>query len=75
MAFITPSDWSLGVEGTFAVLKLPPERVTRSVKVPPTSTPSLVSCKALPSFGEKLAFPGLFLANALAVGLLRQGVA
>src|SRR5215213_5311012 len=39
MAFITPSDWSRGVEGTLAVRILPPPSATRSVNVPPTSTP------------------------------------
>ena len=39
-AFITPSDWSRGVDGTFAVISVPSERATRSVNVPPTSTPS-----------------------------------
>src|SRR5262249_36632688 len=36
----TPADWSLGVEGTFAVTSASPSSATRSVKVPPTSTPT-----------------------------------
>ena len=50
-AFITPSDWSRGVDGTFAVTSVPSERATRSVNVPPTSTPSRVSLKALSLLG------------------------
>ena len=36
--FITPTDWSRGVEGTFAVTTPPSPSATRSVNVPPTST-------------------------------------
>src|ERR671913_749438 len=75
MAFITPTDWSCGVEGTFAVTSVPSERTTRSVNVPPTSTPRRVSPKSLPLLGDELAFLGLFLVDVFAVGLLRQGVA
>ena len=39
-AAITPSDWSAGVVGTFAVTRRPAAASTASVKVPPTSTPS-----------------------------------
>src|ERR671921_1307598 len=53
MAFITPSDWSLGVEGTLAVRILPPPSATRSVKVPPTSTPRRGSFTR-----SSLLFPG-----------------
>ena len=38
-AFRTPSDWSSGVVGAFAVTSRPPTASTASVKVPPTSTP------------------------------------
>ena len=37
---MTPSDWSSGVVGAFAVTSRPPVASTASVKVPPTSTPS-----------------------------------
>ena len=35
----TPSLWSCGVVGAFAVTSRPPAAITASVKVPPTSTP------------------------------------
>ncbi len=35
----TPADWSAGVEGTFAVRTPSGDTATRSVNVPPTSTP------------------------------------
>ncbi len=39
----TPSDWSRGVEGTLAMRIRPSgATATTSVKVPPTSTPSLM---------------------------------
>ncbi len=41
-AFSTPSDWSSGVVGAFAVTRRPPTASTASVKVPPTSTPSSI---------------------------------
>jgi hypothetical protein len=39
VAFMTPTDWSCGVEGTFTVVMRPSVSATRSVNVPPTSTP------------------------------------
>ena len=36
---MTPSDWSSGVDGTFAVTTRPSTSAARSVNVPPTSTP------------------------------------
>ena len=39
-AAITPSDWSSGVVGAFAVTSTPSPSRTASVNVPPTSTPS-----------------------------------
>ncbi len=39
-AAMTPSDWSAGVVGDFAVTSRPPVASTASVNVPPTSTPS-----------------------------------
>ena len=41
-AAITPSDWSSGVVGSFAVWTVSPSKRTASVKVPPTSTPSSI---------------------------------
>src|SRR4051812_8616225 len=38
-AWITPSDWSRGVLGAFAVITRSPSSRTASVNVPPTSTP------------------------------------
>ena len=38
-AAITPSDWSSGVVGDFAVTTRPSNASTASVNVPPTSTP------------------------------------
>src|SRR5512132_4464507 len=43
----TPSAWLLGVEGTLAVTSLPSTSATRSVNVPPTSTPSLAPTIAI----------------------------
>src|SRR5207344_59026 len=37
----TPRAWSAGVDGVFAVTRAPSTSATRSVNVPPTSTPSL----------------------------------
>ena len=37
----TPRAWSDGVDGVFAVTRAPSTSATRSVNVPPTSTPSL----------------------------------
>jgi hypothetical protein len=39
-AAITPADWSAGVDGTFATCSVPSTIATRSVNVPPTSTPT-----------------------------------
>src|SRR5215212_403801 len=90
MAFITPSDWSLGVEGTLAVTTLPSPSATRSVNVPPTSTPRRMPLTrahpparpyvpTLPHssllLGDQPSFLGLLLEDVLAVGLRRQGVA
>src|SRR5918911_1259506 len=76
MAFITPSDWSLGVEGTLAVRILPPPSATRSVKVPPTSTPRRRSfTRSSLLLGDQLPFRGFLLVDVLAVGLGCQGVA
>src|SRR5512132_3452789 len=44
----TPRAWFFGVVGTLAVISLPSTSATRSVKVPPTSTPSLASVIAAP---------------------------
>src|SRR5215204_5573242 len=76
MAFITPSDWSRGVEGTLAVRMPPSPSATRSVNVPPTSTPrrrSFTGSSLL--LGDQPPFLGLLLVDVLAVGLGRQGVA
>jgi hypothetical protein len=70
-AFITPTDWSRGLEGTFAVTSVPSERATRSVNVPPRFTPNRVSPKALSLLDDELAFLELFLVDVFAVGLLR----
>ena len=49
MPFSTPTELSSGVEGTLAVWVVPAFSSTRrrSVKVPPTSTPSLSPCVSL----------------------------
>src|SRR5215211_9209822 len=76
MAFITPSDWSLGVEGTLAVRIFPPPSATRSVKVPPTSTPRRRSfTRSSLLLGDQLPFREFLLVDVLAVGLGCQGVA
>src|SRR5215211_5188473 len=76
MAFITPSDWSLGVEGTLAVRIPPSPSATRSVKVPPTSTPRRRSfTRSSLLLGDQPPFRGFLLVDVLAVGLGRQGVA
>src|SRR5215207_4973602 len=76
MAFITPSDWSLGVEGTLAVRIPPSPSATRSVKVPPTSTPRRrFFTRSSLLLGDQPPFRGFLLVDVLAVGLGRQGVA
>src|SRR5918998_787790 len=76
IAFITPSDWSPGVDGTLAVRIPPSPSATRSVNVPPTSTPSRRSSTGSSwLLGDQPPFRGLLLVDVLAVSLGRQGVA
>src|SRR5687768_10485935 len=76
MAFITPSDWSLGVEGTLAVRILPSPSATRSVNVPPTSTPRRrFFTRSSLLLGEQPLFLGFLLVDILAVGLIGQEIA
>ncbi len=50
-AAITPSDWSSGVVGAFAVTSRPSTKTTASVNVPPTSTPRSTLCGRENLFG------------------------
>ena len=50
-------DWSRGVEGTLAVTSRPSTGATRSVKVPPTSTPSRARASLTPAaYGRRRIF-------------------
>src|SRR5262249_37175141 len=52
-AAITPSDWSCGVVGAFAVTIRPSNATTASVNVPPTSTPSSIRGGTLTRRGSR----------------------
>ena len=53
----TPSDWSSGVVGAFAVYSRPPAASTASVNVPPTSTPSSMGAGKLSALRARVSAP------------------
>src|SRR4051812_3876648 len=74
----TPSDWSSGVVGAFAVTSRPPTASTASVKVPPTSTPRSMMGGDGIYLGGKLNVLGLgevLVGRAVAVVRQRRALA